>query len=347
MKTIGKSRTLRYLLALVIGLIASLAIMGAQGVSGSELLAIFEGSLASPAGVLDTIRWATPLILAALGFAIAAQAGLFNIGIEGQIYSGALSATLVAMYSPLPGWLTLILAILAGALGGAVWAWPAEFLMRRLGVNVIVSTLMLNYVAVLLTTWIVKTWFPGTVNGVIGSTVSTDEIPAGTTIPSISVLSDANYGIVLSLAAVVLFAIVLARTSFGYSLRAISSNADFARYAGVRVASVQRIAFLLSGGLAGAAGALEVLGVQHRFIAGFAGQLGFQTILVANVGLFSAVGILLAGLFFGLLQNFGLSISQLTSVSSYFITLITAVFVLVFVGNPVSRILSKWVRRND
>jgi simple sugar transport system permease protein len=160
------------------------------------------------------------------------------------------------------------------------------------------------------------------------------------------VLSDANYGVVIAVFALGVVALAMNRSRFGFGLRSLASSDKFAEYAGVEVAHARRWAFLLSGALAGVGGAVEVLGVQHRFIAGFAGQLGFQTILVANVGLFLPVGILLAGIFFGLLQYAGLSIANMTHLSSYFVTLITAVFVLVFIGDPVRAVRSRWRKRH-
>lgn len=311
----------------------------------SQLSTIVGTATGSPAAWLDILRWTAPLILAGLSFAIAARSGLFNIGIEGQIYAGGFLAVLVGIHSPLPGPVTVCLAIAAGFVGGALIAWPAEFLRRRFGVNEIVSTLMLNYICVLLTEWLTKEYFQGTVGGIVGSVVATESINPDARLPALSMVSDANAGIFIAIIIAIVLAVLMSRGRSGYSLRAISASSKFAQFAGVDVDSTRRTAFLVSGGLAGLVGAIEVLGVQQRFVVGFAGQLGIEAILIAVVGAYLPLGVLVAALLFGVIRNVGLTMSQITDVSSYLITLVTAVFMIIFLADPVKKLLSSLRRR--
>lgn len=344
---VWRENGMRYGAAVLMGMLVSLALLAWQGVSTERAVDVLSISTLSEAGVLNTLRWAGPEIMVGLAFAIGARAGLFNVGIEGQMYAGGLAATLVGIYLPGPTLLVLPACLVAGVLGGAVAVWPAEILKRRLGVDEVVTTFMLNFVIVLVAQWVVKSWFQGGAAGTITSTIASREIRPEAELARLSVLSDANVGLFITLALVAVLAVVVGRSEFGFGMRAISAGSLFARYAGVSVPQVRRRAFLLSGSIGGLAGAIEVLGVQHRYIVGFAGTMGIDALMIAILGLYSVVGVLIAGLFFGALKNYGLALSQLTDASSYMVMLVTAVFVLLFVTDPVRRLRRTQERRDD
>lgn len=332
---------LRYVVAILGGLVLSALLMVWQGVTAEQFGKILEQAIFSPSGALGVIRWSTPLILVGLSFALASRSGMFNIGIQGQAIVGALTAAVVGIHAPLPIVLAPVAAIAAGALAGALWAYPAEVLRRRLDIDEVITTLLMNYIAILGAQWIVNTWLYGTVGGVVGSVVATDRIRPEAQISRLSVLSDANVGIVIAVMTATAFAVLLSRWRSGYALRAIGANPKFAQYAGVPVPSVRRNAFVLAGAIAGIMGAIEVTGIQHRFVSGFEGQLGIEAIMVSIIGANHPLGVLLAGPFFAILKNVGLVSSQLTTVSSYLITLVTAVFMLMFVADPVRTLLAR------
>lgn len=330
----------RYCAAVAGGIGLSVLLMAWQGVTGEQLGAILRQSLFTETGLLNLLRWSTPLILVGLSFAIASRGGLFNIGIQGQAIVGALSAAVVGIYLPLPPVIAPVAAMVVGALAGAAWAYPAEYLKRRFNIDEVITTLLLNYIAILGAQWIVNTWLYGTVGGVVGSVVATDRIRPEAELTRLSPLSDANIGIVFAVLIAVAFAVSLSRGRSGFSLRAIGSSPRFAEFAGVPVAKVQRNAFLLAGALAGLMGSLEVTGIQHRFVSGFEGQLGIEAIMVSIVGANHPLGVLIAGPFFAALKNLGLVSSQLTDVSSYLITLVTSAFMLCFVADPLRKLLT-------
>ena len=319
----------RYGFAILLSLVVCGAVAAWLGVSAQDLRDVLGQSLVSPSGLLDDLRTTTPDILTGVAFAIGARAGIFNLGLEGQFYWGGLAAALVGIYLPLPSYVSIPIALAAGAVAGAAWAWPAALLKRRLGINELVTTLMGNYIAVLITSLIVKTWFLGD-----GYVVSSLPIRPSAAIPALSPISDANLSVVLAIALPIGCSFVLARTGFGFALRAISSSLSFARYAGVPVERDQDRAFLLSGAVAGLVGATEVLGVQHRFVEGFAGDIPLDGLLVSILAGGHPIGIMAIGIFFGVLRNIGFVLAQLTDVSSYLITLIFAVFIMIFISEP-------------
>lgn len=234
--------TARYISAIALSLIACWVIAATQGVSGPDLQDVLRQSLFTTSGLLDNVRGATPEILSGCAFAIAARAGIFNLGLEGQFYWGGLAAAIAGIYLPLPGYLSIPLALAFGSVAGAAWAWPAAAMRRRLGINELVTTLMGNYIAVLLTAWIVKTWFLGE-----GYVIASLPVRQSAQLAVISPISDANLSFSFALLIPAVLAFVLARTSFGFSLRALSNSVSFALYSGVHVERDRTTAFLISG----------------------------------------------------------------------------------------------------
>lgn len=327
----------RYAIALLLSILATLLIAHFQGVGSGDLVAVVNQGIFTSSGLLDDLRASTPEILGGVAFALGARAGLFNIGLEGQIYWGGLAAAIVGICLPAPPIVVIPVAIAAGCLAGSLWALPAAVLKQRLGINELLTTLMGNYIAVLLISLIVKTWFLGD-----GYVVSSLPIRPEAQIRALSPLSDANYAFLFALAVPALFAIMLARTRFGFSLRAMSSSPAFARYAGADVERDRMLAFLLSGAGAGLIGAIEVLGVQHRYITGFAGNTALDGLVVAILGGNAPLGVFLVGIFFGVLRNIGFVLAQFTDMSSYVITLIFAIFVLTYISDPLAYSRAVW-----
>jgi simple sugar transport system permease protein len=318
-------------------------LVASQGESpGAFFRPIVNSSFGSPASLLDLLRWSNPLILSGLAFAVAFRAGVFNIGVEGQIGVGALSAAAVGRLVELPAVPLIPLCLLAGAAAGALWAWPAAWLYRRYGVNEVVTTLMLNYIAMLLCAMLVREFFLADIaGGGKSQTIATPEIREQATFPKFSGASDANASVLVTLLVIAIATVVLLRTRLGFEITAAGDNPRFARFAGISVDAVRSRAFLASGAIGGLIGAIEVQGVLHRYIDGAFTNMGFNGILVSLVGMSNPIGVIGAGLFMGVLQTSSLAISQFTNVSSYMITLISAVFILVFATNPLRQLLRR------
>jgi general nucleoside transport system permease protein len=264
---------------------------------------IFTGPLADRFGVTEILVRAVPLILVGLGIAISFRSGILNIGAEGQMLVGILSSTSVALLWPgLPKLVLLPLCLVAGALGGAVWAGIAGVLRARLEVNEILSTVMLNYIAAQLYTFCLR-----------GPMIDPEELMTGSGTPQSMRLPKAAWldrlvpgtrlhaGLILALALAALVWVLLWRTTLGYRMRAAGAGRKAARYAGIPVERSLVSAMLFAGGFAGLAGAVEVSGVHHRAIEAITSGYGFSGIVVALFGGLHPAGIVPAAAFFGLL----------------------------------------------
>jgi simple sugar transport system permease protein len=246
---------------------------------GDMLAAIWIGAWGGANEAAATLNKMTPLLLTGLAVSVAYQAGLLNIGCEGQLTLGALTAAVFALgAAPLPWPLAMPLTVLAGALVGALWAFPAIWLRNSRGIHEVISTLLLNYVAIYLADFLVR--------GPLGDGTSmarTAEIPSAGIWPNWWNLG--TFGVTAAPLAALLLSCILHlwryQTYWGYEATACGNNPVAAKAAGIAVGRRQAWNFLLSGALAGVAGALEVVATHHRFYAAFSPGYGFDGITVA------------------------------------------------------------------
>jgi ABC-type uncharacterized transport system permease subunit len=294
-------------LSLAVGAVFILAI-------GEDPLAIYalmlRQSLGTGYGLGQTLFKATPLIFTGLAVALGFRAGLFNIGVEGQLYLGGLAAALTGVaLAGLPAVLLLPLALLAAAAAGAAWGAIPGVLKARFGAHEVINTIMLNFIAFALASFIGRFVFEP-------ATVRTATIGAGAEIARLDVFLPALHGspVNLSLLLALLVAagtnLLLFGTRLGYELRAVGLNATAAEYGGVSIGRTQVVAMALSGALAGLGGVNFVLGYKHYFELGFSAGAGFLGIAVALLGRNHPVGVVVAALFFGALSYGGLVINQ-------------------------------------
>jgi simple sugar transport system permease protein len=227
-----------------------------------------------------------------------------------------------------------------------VWAWPAAWLHAYRGVNEVVLTLMLNYVAVLLCAFLVRELFMARLpDGREIQTLSTERIRPAAELAAFTPYSAANWSVLIGVVVLVAVVVGLTRTKFGLDLQAVGASPGYARFAAIPVATRKYQAFLISGAIGGVVGAVEVQGVLGRFMEGSLDQLGFDGMIVSLVAMNNPIAVVPSALFFGSLQNAELVISQRTSASSYLVMLISAVFILVFVSNPLARTLRRFSMR--
>jgi simple sugar transport system permease protein len=305
------SRRFRLLYAGAVVLAAALA---AVSVGALVLLAIgaspwatyatiVTGPLQDLFGASEILVRAIPLTLVALGIAISFRSGILNIGAEGQIQVGILASTAVALGLPgLPHLVLLPLSLLAGALGGALWAGIAGVLRARLAVNEILSTVMLNYVAAQLYTFLLRGPMIDPAELMTGSgTPQSTRLPRAAWLDRLVPGTRLHAGLLLALVLAALVWLLLWRTTLGYRMRAAGAGAKAARYAGIAVERSLVVAMLFAGGFAGLAGAVEVAGVHHRAIEAVSSGYGFAGIVVALFGGLHPAGIVPAAAFFGLL----------------------------------------------
>ncbi len=298
--------------------------------------ALLQGAAGNVFGITQTLVKATPLLLVGLGITIAFRGGVINIGGEGQLIVGALAATAAALYVPGPGWALLPMALIAGALGGGLWGGVPGVLKARLGVNEILSTIMMNQIAIQLANFLLR-----------GPMIDPAEIAAGTRIAQSAQLPQEVWlvrlvprtllhgGAIIAVVLAVLVYIFLWRTTIGYRIRAVGLNPDAARYAGIRVPFYQALALVLGGAFAGLAGAVEVLGVQHRMLEGLSGGYGFSGIVAALFGKLHPLGAIPASVLFGGLLVGADKMQRAVQVPSALIDALLGMIVLFVVGSEV------------
>ncbi len=272
--------------------------------------AMAEGALGGRgfSGLLATLARATPIVGMGLAAAVALRGGFLNLGGEGQLVLGALAAALVGLHAPLPGPLLLGAAVLAGALAGGAWALLARLLEVRFGVPLLIGTLLLNYPARYLASYVVSHPLRDVASGMS----QTFRLPASTELWRLAPGARLHAGAIVILTLVLATAWIVRRTRAGYELRMTGSNARFARYGGVDVKRLGLGVMLASGGIGGLVGALEVLGTHHRFIDGaltdpLYAWTGLMAALLAGSG---PLGVLAAGLFFSAVYTGGFGMER-------------------------------------
>jgi ABC-type uncharacterized transport system permease subunit len=299
------------LIAVTLALIAGAAFILAIGERPLDIYALMlRETLGTGYGIGQTLFKATPLIFCGLAVAVGFRAGLFNIGVEGQLTVAAFAAALVgARLADQPALLLLPLTLIVAMGVGAAWGAVPGVLKARFGAHEVINTIMLNFVAFALVAYLGRGVFQP-------ATVRTAEVGAGATLRRLEAWwpalhgSPANLSLLIGLIAAAAVGVLLFRTRLGYELRALGLNAAAAQYGGVPLGVTQVKAMAVSGALAGLAGMNFVLGYKHFFELGFSAGAGFLGIAVALLGRNHPVGVVLAALFFGALSHGGLAINQ-------------------------------------
>jgi ABC-type uncharacterized transport system permease subunit len=287
----------------------------------------------------NSMVFATPLILAGLGIAVAFRAGLFNIGAQGQIIVGAIVAAYLGFAFDLPPGLHLLVAVLGGALGGAIWGGIPGVLKARFGANEVIVTIMLNYIAIYLISYTLKqpTFNPGR-SGQRSPAVAEDA-----TYPQLipewlfGTSYRLHWGFVVALLAVAAVWWLLERSTVGFELRAAGANPHAARTAGMSVGAVTVVTMVIAGALSGLAATAQVNGTEGSLTAGVAASYGFDAITVALLGRSRPLGTLVAGLLFGALKAGGFLMQAETQTPIDIILVVQSVIVLLIAAPPLIR----------
>ena len=303
--------------------------------------ALLKGAFGSQNALADTIVRATPLLLVGLGICIAFRAGVINIGGEGQFIAGALPATLLGLSFPdAPAIVLVPAALMFGFLGGAVWGSIPGLLKAYFNVNEILSTIMLNMIAVQMMNFLLR-----------GPMIDPVQLQASSAIPQTARLNTAfdlprwiptrlHAGALLAVVLAFVVYILLWRTTIGYRIRAVGFNPAASRYAGINVKRNIVLALLLSGAFAGLAGAVQVYGVSHRMItdgsaAGFTGSAGFNGIVAALFGKLHPLGTIPAAFIFGALIVGANSLQRAMQVPAALITALNGLVVVFVVSSDI------------
>ena len=313
-----------------VALLAALLALGGYDVPAA-LAALWRGSFGSSYAFFSaTLVRATPLLLAGLAIAVAFRAGVWNIGAEGQLLAGATAAMAVAAL-PIPGVLRLTLALLLAALAGGAWALPAAMLRRR-GVLEVISTIMLNFVALNLVGYLVR--------GPLQE--PTHAYPQSVTIDAVARLPRVagtrfHLGVLVALVAALTLAAVMRRSAWGFRVRALGANARAAASSGmINAPRVALEAFLISGALAGLAGGIEVTGVTYALYEGLSPGYGYTAIAVALLARLDPLLVVPSALLFGALEAGATAMQRDAGVPAAFVTVVEGSLVLLVLLLPVA-----------
>ena len=331
---------LAVLAALLVGAVM-LLLLGANPITAYG--ALLEGAFGSGNAVAETAVKAVPLLLVGLGICIAFRGRVTNIGGEGQMIIGALLATVVGLsLTNWPGWLVITLAMLGGFVGGAIWGGIPGVLKAYFNVNEILSTVMMNAIAVQIMNFLLR-----------GPLIDPSQAELASKIPQTARLPEAfhlprlqptrlHLGALIAVVLAVLVYLLLWRTTLGYRIRAVGKNPDAARYGGIRVRRYMVIALLLSGAFAGLAGAVSVYGLNYRMITdgsatGFTGSAGFNGIVAALFGQLHPIGTIPASFLFGALLVGANKLQRVMQVPAAFITALNGLVVVFVVSSEIWR----------
>lgn len=305
--------------------------------------ALWQGAFVGNYNLGGTLSKATPLIVGALGATVAVRAGIVNLGLQGQFLMGAFAAALVGFkFSGLPPILHITLAILAACLGGMLWAWPASIMKTRFNVDEVISTIMLNYIALLFTNYLINYPFKDT-----GTLARTPAIAKTAQLQTLIRGTTLNTGIYLALALVLVVYILLWKTKIGYDLRLTGLNPTAARYAGLNITKYSNLAFLLSGALAGIGGAIPVLGIYRRFVDGIDIGYGLEGLTVSLLANNNPFGVVVISVLFGAMRSGSMVMERTTTISREIVDILQAVLIFFVASNVAFKNLAYRFSRRD
>jgi ABC-type uncharacterized transport system permease subunit len=285
---------------------------------------IWNGAFGGSYAVGVTLTKSLPLGFVALGFAVAFRSGVFNLGLEGQLYMGALAGALVGGHLDAPTAIALPVTLLAAAAGGGLWALIPAVLKLTRNVNEIVVGLMLNYVAIFVVNYLIG----GPVKDPAAIYPQTAQVHASAQLPVLVSGTTINAGIIVIVGAAALLWFLLQRTVLGYEMKTVGASPRVAQYVGIDVRRTTLVAFLLSGALGGLAGAVAVLGNQFRLVENFSPGWGYTGIVVALLGAASPWGCLLAAFYFGVLGSGADQLQFRLGVPAAFVLIVQALAVI-------------------
>jgi simple sugar transport system permease protein len=299
--------------------------------------ALFSGSLGDAGAISESLVASTPYIFTGLAVALGFRGGLFNIGGEGQLLVAAGVSVIIGYSFQLPAFIHLPLALLGGLLGGAVYGAIPGYLKAKTGAHEVINTIMLNYIAFRFFDWA----FTGPLRRPGGDAPVTAQIFPSAYLPQLFEGYRFHWGFFLALA--VAFGIwwLLFKTTIGFEIRTVGANPSAARYGGIKITRITVLTMAISGGLAGLAGANEVLGLNHFLAGGFSSGYGFDAIALALLGKSHPLGVVLAALLFGTLRNGATRMQSIASIPIDIISIVQAL-IIVFIAAPA---IVRWIYR--
>lgn len=289
-------------------------------VYGSIIKGAFVGNF-NFGGMLEKF---VPIVLTAVAFAVSTKVGVANVGVEGELYLGAMAAALVGYgVTGLSGPLHIFLCIFAAMVVGALWAAIPGFLKAFLNVNEVCTTILFNYIAISLTSYLVNHPFSAK-RGI----PSTPDIASSAMLTRILPPSRANSGLFIAIVVVVLIYVLFRKTAWGYKMRSVGDNREFSRNAGIYYKKIILAGMMLSGAIGGLAGSIEIIGIHGYFLDNFSLNTAFDGMLVSLIAKNKIATIPLVSLFIAILKAGALSMERFTGVPKALIDAIIATFIL-------------------
>ena len=319
-----------YLLSLLIAVLLAFGVgagvmllCGKNPIEGYK--ALFVGALGDQRVFGNTLAKTVTLCLTGLAMSIAAKSGLFNVGGEGQLFLGAMAAAVTGAHlKSLPPWLVIILSLLAALIAGALWAWIPGALKVYQGVDEVITTIMMNSMAIYFCSYLangpLKTAEKGIATG-------TDAILKTAAFPKLIKLSNLTTGVFYAAAATLIVWYVMTRASVGFEMKLTGENDRFAKYGGISTKKLMIIGMIASGALCGMVGFLEVFGLHKRFITSVSNEFYFDGMLVAMIMRYNPFGVVLMSFFFAILSIGGKTMEMTAGISSQLVQIIQSIII--------------------
>lgn len=328
----GIIRAFGSIIAVIIAFVIGAAIISASGIN--PILAyseLFKGAFGTVYSFGEILVRSMPLGFTALAFAIAFRGGLVNIGGEGQLYIGALGATLVALGFPnLPSPILIFLCLLAAIIFGAIWGAIPGFLKAKWNVNEFVNTVLMNYIAIYLVNYLVSGPLRERVSQ---SNPQTDLFSVASWLPRIIPQTRVTVGFIILIICIIAIYFFLWKTPLGYQIRVIGHNPKAGIYAGINKFFITVLNLSIAGSIAALGGAIQVLGIQHRLLANFSPGYGYKGIAIALLGRNNPFGVFIAAIFIAALETGSRSMESFSGVSFYLIDAIEAIILLAILSS--------------
>lgn len=324
--------------SILVALILGAVIMGSMGYDvGKAYTSLLKGAFGSKNAISETLIQTTPLIFTALSYAIALRCGMINLGAEGQLYIGAILGSIAGAHiHGLPPAIHIAVVLFCGFIGGALWGLIVAVLKMRFGASELITTIMLNYIAMEIVSYCVTN--APFKDMTAGAAPRMPSVVDAVKLPILLSQTRLHAGILLALIAVLVYYIFMWKTTKGYEMRVIGQNPNAGRYSGMNIPMNSLLSMFLAGGFAGLGGVINIIGLQYFLTEGFSNNFGFSGVAVALLGGGTPFGIIVSGILFGALNAGGVKMQLLAKVPSASIYMIQGMIIIF----AVSRELFVW-----
>lgn len=345
----------KYSIALILVLLIGAFLVAIQGDSPiAAIKAIINGAFGSKTAIGNALRWSMPSMLTGIAAAIAFKSGVTNLGVEGQLYFGAIATACVGymvtgISSPI---LHTLLCMVCGVIAGILYSLLPALMKLLLHVDEMISTMMFNYIAVLATEYLtIRLMGISAVANPLS--VETPEIAKTANLPVLIKGTKANAGLIICVLVIVLVALLYKYFIKGYELKQVGENIRFSKLGGIKTKATFISIFLISGAIGGLTGSVEVLGTYKKFTAGFSKNLGWDGVMIARIANNNPFGVLFVSLLWGIIKAGSLQMERVTNINRMTVTLLQAIFVMLItvdfvkVGNSIKDFIHKFFAKKE